>query len=212
MKKVLILILCIVIGSTLIGCESKVETHNRDALKFIRMGNYTEALNLLNKAVEIDPEDDTSWNNISLCYDAIGEYQLALEAAQKAVNLGKESEIEYSNLGNAYFDLGNVEEAKMAYEKALEIDADYFYALYGMGIYYSAKEEYEQALDYFYNLYENNLINVDVVRYIAYCNYKMDNVTESIEFLQAELDKVSSTELEQLLELLLEYQDTHKTD
>ena len=81
-----------------------------------------------------------------------------------------------------------------------------------MGIYYSAKEEYEQALEYFYNLYENNLINVDVVRYIAYCNYKMDNVTESIEFLQAELDKVSSTELEQLLELLLEYQDTHKTD
>ncbi|WP_240841538.1 tetratricopeptide repeat protein [Acidaminobacter sp. JC074] len=212
MKKVLVIFICMVLASMLIACESKVDTHNREALKYVRMGNYTEALNLLNKAVELDPEDDTSWNNISLCYDAIGEYQLALEAAQKAVNLGEESEIEYSNLGNAYFDLGNIEEAKMAYEKALEIDDEYFYALYGMGIYYSEKEEYEKALEYFYNLYNNNPINVDVVRYIAFCNYKLGLVDESIEFLQAELDKVSSTELEQLLELLLEYRHTHSDE
>ena len=193
----------------LIGCENQVDTYNRDALKFIRQGNYTEALNLLHQAVELEPEDDTSWNNISLCYDAIGEYQLALEAAQKAVNLGEESEVEYSNLGNAYFDLGNIEEAKLAYEKAIAINEEYFYALYGLGIYHSEKEEFEKALEYFTYLYENKPINIDVVRYIAFCNYKLGYVEESIAFLEHELEKVSSQELEQLLELLIEYNEVH---
>lgn len=205
MKKMLIILLALF----LIGCESDTEVLNREALKFIRLENYTEALNLLNQAVEKDPENDTTWNNISLCYDAIGEYQLALEAAQKAVNLGDENAVEYSNLGNAYFDLGNIEDAKLAYEKSLAINETYFFALYGMGIYYAEKEEYENALEYFYNLYDNNPINVGVVRYIAFCNYKLGNVDESIEFLQAEVDKVSSSELEQLLELLIEYRDVH---
>lgn len=191
----------------LFGCENEVDTYNRDALKFIRAGNYTEALNLLNEALELDAEDDTTWNNISLCYDAIGEYQLALDAAQKAVNLGDENEIEYSNLGNAYFDLGNIEDAKLAYEKSLEIKEDYFYALYGLGNYYHELEEYEKALDYFYNLYDNNPINIDVIRYIAFCNYKLGQVDKSIEFLEGELKKINSNELEQLLELLIENRD-----
>ena len=205
MKKILIILLAFL----LVGCDSDVETYNRDALKFIRLGNYTEALNLLNQAVELDPEDDTSWNNISLCYDAIGEYQLALEAAQKAVNLGDESETEYSNLGNAYFDLGNIEDAKLAYEKSLNINDEYFYALYGMGIYYNEIEDYDKALEYFYNLYENNPINVGVDRYIAFCNYKLGRIDDAITFLETELDKVSSTELEQLLELLIENRNAH---
>lgn len=205
MKKIVLVLLM----TLLIGCESKVETYNKDALKLIRAENYTEALNLLNKAIEEDPEDDTTWNNISLCYDAIGEYQLALEAAQKAVNLGEESEVEYTNLGNAYFDLGNIEEAKLSYEKALAINEEYFFALYGVGIYYSEKEEYEKALEKFYYLYDTKPINVGVVRYIAFCNYKLGNVDTAIEFLENEIEKVSSDELEQLHELLIEYRDVH---
>lgn len=205
MKKLVIILLALL----LVGCESDVDNYNREALKFIRQQNYTEALNLLNKAIEVDPEDDTTWNNISLCYDAIGEYQLALEAAQKAVNLGEENATEYSNLGNAYFDLGNIEDAKLAYEKSLDLNPEYFYALYGMGIYYSEKEDYNKALEYFYNLYDNNPINIGVVRYIAFCNYKLGHVDKAIEFIEGELEKVSSNELEQLLELLVEYRDVH---
>lgn len=205
MKKIILILLVLL----LVGCESEVDTYNKDALKLIRAENYTEALNLLNKAIELDPEDDTTWNNISLCYDAIGEYQLALEAAQKAVNLGDQSEVEYTNLGNAYFDLGNIEEAKLAYEMALEIDDSYFYALYGVGIYHSEKENYEEALEVFYLLYETKPIHVDVLRYIAYCNYKLGYVDESIDFLETQLKNISSNELEQLHELLIEYRDTH---
>lgn len=200
MKKILLLLMVLL----LLGCQNESERYNKDALKLIRLGNYTEALHLLKEALEIDPENDTTWNNISLSYDAIGEYQLALDAAQKAVNLGDENEIEYSNLGNAYFDLGNIEDAKLAYEKSLELEEDYFYALYGLGNYYHEIEEYEEALVYFYNLYDNNPINIDVIRYIAFCNYKLGKTEISIEFLKGELEKINSDELEQLLELLIE--------
>ncbi|MBI9011128.1 MAG: tetratricopeptide repeat protein [Clostridiales bacterium] len=200
MKKIFIFLMVLL----LFGCENEVDTYNRDALKLVRMGNYTEGLNLLNEALELDPENDTTWNNISLCYDAIGEYQLALEAAQKAVNLGDENEVEYSNLGNAYFDLGNIEEAKLAYEKSLQLKEDYYYALYGLGNYYHEIGEYEKALEYFYNLYDNNPINIDVIRYIAFCNYKLGQVDYAIDFLEDEIEKFNSDELKQLLELLIE--------
>lgn len=206
MKKILLLFITL----TLVSCTSNVEQLNKDALKYIRAENYTEGLNILNEALKEDPENDTTWNNISLCYDAIGEYQLALEAAQKAVNYGDENEIEYSNLGNAYFDLGLVEEAKLAYNKALDINPDYFYALYGMGIYYSETEDYNKALEYFENLYNNNPLNIGVVRYIAYSNYKLGKIDASIAFLEQELGKIKSNELEQLLELLYEFKKVNE--
>lgn len=201
MKKILIICL----SFFLVGCGSDTDEINKEALKYIRVGNYTEGLNILQKALKEDPEDDTTWNNISLCYDAIGEYQLALEAAQNAVNYGEENATEYSNLGNAYFDLGSIEEAKLAYKKSLDIDPENFYALYGMGIYYNEVEEYEKALEFFEYLYNNNPFNEGVVRFIAYANFKMGYIDESIEFLEEQSSKVSSPEIEELLDQIKLY-------
>jgi tetratricopeptide (TPR) repeat protein len=195
MKKIIMVLMVLL----LVGCQSEIEDQNKEAVKLIRQGHYTEALNILKSALESDENDDTTWNNISVCYDAIGEYQLALEAAQEAVNLGKEKAAEYANLGNAYYDLGSVDEAKLAYSKALDIDDEYFFALFGMGVYYTESEEYEEALEYFENLYNNNPLNIDVVRYIAFCQYKSGRVDASIVFLEDHIEKVNAPDLTDLL-------------
>lgn len=208
MKKLWIILIVLL----LFGCESKVETLNKDALKLIDQGNYTEAINVLKLALEEDMENDITWNNISLCYDAIGEFQLALEAAQKAVNIGDENEVEYTNLGNAYYNLGNIEEARLAYEKALAFDEDYYYAIFGLGVYYGEKEEYTKALEKFYYLYDNNPINVNVIRYIAFINFQIGKVDEAIAFLEQELDQAKSEELEELLAILKENRDVNNEE
>lgn len=206
MKKIWI----VLISLLLISCQSDITQLNKDALKYIRMGNYTEALSILNEALTIDDEDDVTWNNISVCYEGIGEYQLALDAAQMAVNNGREKAAEYANLGNAYFDLGQVDEARISYTRALEIEDDYFFALYGMGVYYIEMEEYEKSLEYFTELYDNNPMNLDVVRYIAFSNFKMGKVDAAIAYLEGELEKINSVELEQLLELMNDYRNIDK--
>lgn len=198
MKKILLLCMCFF----LIGCQSELEDLNKEALVYIKNLNYTEALNVLNEAIELDGENDITWNNISVCYEAIGEYQLALEAAQNAVNIGEEKAAEYANLGNANYDLGHHKAAKLAYDKALQIDDDYFYAKYGIGIYFSDQGDYETALSYFEDLYDNNPINIDVVKNIAFCNYQLGKVDASIAFLEGEIEKIDSSELHELLNMI----------
>lgn len=204
MKKIILISLILMMSLSLISCENDIESGNKEALKLTRMGNYTEALNLLNDLLLKDNENDTTWNNISLCYDAIGEYNLALDAAKRAVALGDENEAEYSNLGNAYFDLNEIEKARDAYERSLELNEDYFYALYGMGIYHCRVDEYDQGIEYFINLYNNNPMNINVVRYIAFCEYKRGNIHKAIEFLEEEINKINDEQLLQLLDILYE--------
>lgn len=198
MKKLTIILLVLL----LVGCNNDIEDMNKKALTLINQNNFTEALNVLKEALELDELDDTTWNNISVCYEAIGEYQLALEAAQVAVNNGEEKAAEYANLGNAYFDLDQIEEAQFSFKKALEIDEEYFYALFGMGMYYNEIQDHETALGYFEDLYENNPMNVEVVKMIAFSNYKLGKIDASIAFLEREIEKVVAPELEELLELI----------
>lgn len=209
-KRNIVVIMISILSIVLLGCSSNIDNLNKEAIELIKVENYTKALEILNEALSLDNQDGTTWNNISLCYDAVGEYQLAVDAALKAVEFGDENEIEYTNLGNAYFDLGSIEEAKIAFEKALEFDEDYFYALYGLGIYYTEKEDYNKALEYFIGLYDNTTFDVRVVRYIAFNKYKQGELDQAIEFLERELDSVNDDELEQLLKLLYDFKNADK--
>lgn len=198
MKRLVLILLLVQLF--LVSCDTEVKDYNKDALFYIRQENFTEALNILNEALTVDDKNDVTWNNISVCYEAIGEYELALEAARNAVNYGDEKAAEYANLGNAYFDLGYIEEAKLAYEQALNLDENHFFALYGLGVYYNKKEDYEKSQTYFQGLYDDNPMNVDVVQYIAYNKYKMGKIDEAIVFLEIQAEKVSAPALDILLE------------
>jgi len=198
MKRLALILLLIQLF--LISCNTEVKDYNKDALFYIRQQNFTEALNILNEALTVDDKNDVTWNNISVCYEAIGEYELALEAARNAVNYGDEKAAEYANLGNAYFDLGYTEEAKLAFEQALNLDEKHFFALYGLGVYYNKKEDYEKSQTYFQGLYDDNPMNVDVVQYIAYNKYKMGKIDDAIVFLEIQAEKVSAPSLDILLE------------
>lgn len=198
MKRLVLILLLIQLF--LVSCNTEVKDYNKDALFYIRQQNFTEALNILNEALTVDDKNDVTWNNISVCYEAIGEYELALEAARNAVNYGDEKAAEYANLGNAYFDLGYTEEAKLAFEQALNLDEKHFFALYGLGVYYNKKEDYEKSQTYFQGLYDDNPMNVDVVQYIAYNKYKMGKIDDAIVFLEIQAEKVSAPSLDILLE------------
>lgn len=201
-------LICILVMATLVltSCDTEVKDYNKEALYYINQQNYTEALNILNEALEIDDENDVTWNNISVCYEAIGDYESALSAARNAINYGDKKAIEYANLGNAYYDLGYVEEARISFEEALEMEAGHFYATYGLGVYYSQKEDYEKSQTYFQKLYDDNPMNVNVVEYLVYNTYKRGMVDEAIVFLEEEIKKVNAPSLDLLLEQILEAQ------
>jgi len=196
------LLLVISFSLLFVACDQEVKDYNKEARSYINQKNYTEALNLLNEAIEIDDKNDITWNNLSVCYEAIGEYELALEAARNAINYGEKKAAEYANLGNAYYDLGFKEEARIAYEQGLDLDRSHFFSNYGLGVYYSKKGAYQEGQVYFMYLFDNYPLNVNVVEYIAYNKYKMGQVDAAIVFLEEATQMVNAPTLEQLLETL----------
>lgn len=50
-------------------------------------GNYPQAINLLKKAINHNPQQVTAFINIAGCYEAIGEVQLAIKSYTSAVEV-----------------------------------------------------------------------------------------------------------------------------
>ena len=55
----------------------------------------------------------------------------------------------YNGLGGAFKAIGKVDEAIAVWEKAVELDPDYDFPIYNLGVAYLEKEDKTQALKYF---------------------------------------------------------------
>jgi len=110
-------------------------------------GQLEEALNALEKALELDPEYVDAWNGKGIVLDDLGRYEEAIEAYDKALALDPEFAYAWNNKGNALGNLGRYEEAIEAYDKALALDPEYADAWYNKGIALGNLDRYEEAIE-----------------------------------------------------------------
>jgi len=85
--------------------------------------NLDEALEHIQKALEIDPENGAYIDSLGWVYFQQGEYIKAREELKKAIRLIKDPVI-YEHLGDTYDKLGETGRALDAYRKGLELDAE----------------------------------------------------------------------------------------
>jgi eukaryotic-like serine/threonine-protein kinase len=98
-------------------------TSSLEALKAFSLGNeqnhklkHAEAILLLKRAIELDPDFARAYDALALDYINLGQRQLAIEAVQKAFELrDRTSEYEKLRIASDYYDLVTGEE-----EKAIE--------------------------------------------------------------------------------------------
>ncbi|GAB4367938.1 MAG: tetratricopeptide repeat protein [Calditrichia bacterium] len=83
-----------------------------------------KALNLVNRALEIDPDNGAYLDTKGWIYFQMGQYQEALYYIQKALESREESAEVIEHLGDVYMKLGNTQEARECWQKALEKDPD----------------------------------------------------------------------------------------
>ena len=108
--------------------------------------DYDLALVDYDKAIELDPEYATAYNNRGIAYRHLGEYEKALADYGKAIELDPEYAYAYNNRGNTYGDLGEHEKALADYSKAIELDPEFARAYNNRGNTYEDLGEYEQAI------------------------------------------------------------------
>ncbi|MGB3182332.1 MAG: tetratricopeptide repeat protein [Cyclobacteriaceae bacterium] len=114
------------------------------ALEYEVNENADDALEVLRRAQEIDPENQdlkTQEINILINTDKADEARTKL---QDAIKSDPENATMYYNLGFLNDELGNEEEAMAAYKKAIEIRPDYYDANFNVAVAY-----YNKAADIF---------------------------------------------------------------
>ena len=119
------------------GCTHNKTIEGFSATKWSEIGRqasdanrWNEALNAYDKAIELNPNDASAYNNRGIAYDNLDKNDLAIEDYKKAIELNPKYGDAFNNLGKNFSKLGDYKRAILYYDRAIEInrkDADAYY-------------------------------------------------------------------------------------
>jgi Tfp pilus assembly protein PilF len=91
-----------------------------------RQKQLQDARNVLEYALEINPDYLPAMNNLGEVYQELGEHDLQIKNCLKAVNKFPKSALAFNNLGSAFVEIGKFDDAKRAFETCLMLDPSSF--------------------------------------------------------------------------------------
>jgi tetratricopeptide (TPR) repeat protein len=100
------------------------EPMNAMALTEINGSNYPEAIKLLNRCIDLDPDNPRFYNHLGLALLGVGKTKEAFKSFQNAIGLMPENIIYHYNLSRLYQSSYNFYEGEKAIATASGIDAD----------------------------------------------------------------------------------------
>lgn len=111
----------------------------------IILGRYGEALESIDRALDINPYNEVAWVNKGNALTKMGRLVDALRCFNAAIKVNPAYEVAWNNKGNALARLGRFEEALRCYEKALDLDPDYRGAWVNKGYVLAKLGRYDEA-------------------------------------------------------------------
>lgn len=102
--------------------ENTIVLNNYSYSLSVRGIRLEEAMRMIRKALEREPENGAYLDTMGWVYFKMGEYNKALEYIEKAIVVRSESAEVVEHLGDVYDKLGMKEKAREAWMKALELD------------------------------------------------------------------------------------------
>lgn len=123
--------------------------------------NYQQAVDLIEKAITIDPQSAPAYNNLGNALCGLKKYEKAVKCYETAVSLKVDYAQAYNNMGNAQSALHQFQLANENYEKAIALKPDYTEALSNWGVALKELKQYDAALQKFNKAIELNPNYVD---------------------------------------------------
>jgi tetratricopeptide (TPR) repeat protein len=121
---------------------------NVAALKLEQQGHASEALGLLERAVQIAPQDLGSRNALGLCLLGLERPAEAREQFEVLLKLNPSLPYVHTSHGNALLAMGDVTDAESSFQRALAIDANQSVALSGLAHIASSRGAYKEAREW----------------------------------------------------------------
>lgn len=109
-------------------------------------GNYKEANEYFDAAIEIDPQDAEIWN-MKASYDLMeGKYEDAIKYLDKAIKINPNRADFWLNIAGAYGGLGDYKKAIKCYDKSIKVEPNRMNWNQKGDIYYDQLKEYKKAI------------------------------------------------------------------
>ncbi len=132
-------------GSLAPPADMKADDLNESARTAMQSGNFPLAIQLLKRAVEVEPKNKYAWNNLGLCYLSMRQSPEAVASFQKALEVNPYDEFAYNNLGRAYWQDRKYDDAANAFHKQLENNPLDKFAHANLGAMYAEWHKYDLA-------------------------------------------------------------------
>jgi tetratricopeptide (TPR) repeat protein len=97
-------------------------------------GRKSEAIDALQTAVTLSPQDAEARSNLGVTLQELGRLDEALASYKQAIALSSDSTESHYNLGNTLKELGRLDEALASYKQAIALKPDFAEAHYNLGI------------------------------------------------------------------------------
>ena len=111
-----------------------------------RLKRYDEALESLDKALELDSNYAMAWANRGNVLRNLKRYDEALESYDRTLELDANYQLAWANRGSVLSNLKRYDEALASLDRALELDANYQWAWANRGYVLYKLERYDEAL------------------------------------------------------------------
>ncbi len=159
--------------------------------------NPTLALELIGKAIEINPKGPEAYSNRGNVLKELKRLDEALTSYDRAIELKSDYAEAYSNRGNVLKELKRLDEALTSYDRAIELKRDYAEAYYNRGI---VLQEFKQ-LDAAHTSYDRA---IELKRDYADAYSNRGNVLKELKQLDAAL-----TSYDRAIELKSDYAEAY---
>jgi len=140
--------------------------YNLSAIYADNFGRKEDAIQLLNKAIEISPYFPKSYNKLGLLYFERGQRDKAIALLNKALKLNPDDPEIYHNLGYIYMSDGNAHDAKKMYKEAIKVDPNYVTAYHDLAIIYFNEQNYRLAIEYCDRSVAMGHVNDELLKYL----------------------------------------------
>ena len=113
--------------------ENHVIANNLMGLLCLQTKRFDEAVQYIEKALSIAPDDAQAEANLGLALNALGRPEEAVEHFHKSLRLAPNNARVYNNLGNIYFRFRRVKDAITCYQQALAIQPGFAEVHHNLG-------------------------------------------------------------------------------
>jgi tetratricopeptide (TPR) repeat protein len=144
--------------------EDRDEIYLDLAVEYENVGNWRDALKVLEEAIRKNPHNEGAIYEIAFCYDQLGEYEKSIQCYSNFIDENPYSFTAWYNLGNAYLKVENYEQAIWAYDYCILINDDFGPVYFNLGNAYLSLDKYTKAIESF-----ETSIRLDGDDPMAYC-------------------------------------------